>query len=180
MRINIMHKKIPIEQLQFHTNQSPEELAELEQLSIAISIINNNDLQKVTILNLKYESLSILYKHQEHYAHSLLLKGHIYYRLGRNHESLNFFKIALNHTLNEDLKHKIYVNLGALYTYFGNFSKAIKVYNIAISSSKNSQSSNIFNNIAAIYFKQKEYLKAIDYLNKSLEKVSEETKKIKE
>ncbi|MEI6311857.1 MAG: tetratricopeptide repeat protein [Bacteroidota bacterium] len=161
------------EKLHFHNHQSPEELKELEDCRVTIEDKLNKNPQEALDLSLKYEDISKKYKHQEHFAESLSLKGQIFYHLGRNHESLNLLNIAIKFTSNEDLKYKLYVNLGALYTYFGQFSKAIEIYNVAISSSKNSQNCTVFNNIAAIYFKQKDYEKTIEYLNKALELIED-------
>ncbi len=163
------------EKLHFHNHQSPEELKELEDYKNILEDLQNKNPQEALNLSLKYEELSRIYRHQEHCATSLSLQGHINYQLGNNELTLKNCELALQITKNNELKYKLYITSGAAYTYFGQFSKAIEIYNIALNTNNVSHSSTIFNNIAAIYFKQKEYEKAIDYLNKSLELVADNT-----
>jgi signal transduction histidine kinase len=77
--------------------------------------------------------------------------------------------MSIKFTKNIELNHKIHILLGAIYTYFGEFDKALEVYDFAIKTNNNSSTSTVYNNIAAIYFKQKNYNEAIQYLNKALE-----------
>ena len=159
----------------FHNNQSPEELEELEQLRIAIYINTGKNAKQAMIQSLEYEKLAIKYNHKEHYAESLSIQGRVYFELGKNDLSLKLCSLALIYTKNDELKYKTINILGASYIFIGEYSKAIEAYNIAINTNVTDRSCSILNNIATIYFKQKEYEKAIDYFNKSLENISNQT-----
>lgn len=158
-----------IDKIQFHTNQTPEQLRELEACRKEIDDqVDGNPklaLQKIQ----EYKLLSLDYGHKEHLIWQIYYVGLALYHTGDNEKSLECCNIALKHAIKKELLYKIQICLGAVYTYFGHFSDAINSYNIALSSNKESVSPTIYNNIAAIYFKQKDFKKAIEYFNKGLE-----------
>ena len=160
---------IDFDNLEFHTNQTPEQLRELEENREDIESIMNKDPHEALILCESSINKSLLYKHKEYLANFLFLKGHNLYQTCKCSLALSYCNFSSKYTSSEELINRIQICLGAVYTYFGEFSKAIEAYNIAINSSIVSISSTVFNNIAAIYFKQKEYIRAIEYLNKALE-----------
>ena len=161
--------KHSIEKIKFHNHQSTEELKELEDCKIAVEDLHIKNLHDALEMNLIYEKLSIDNCHQEHFAICQSIMGHINYHLGNYNLILKNCDLALRFTKNNQIKYRAYITSGAAYTYFGQFSNAIKVYNKALKTRNISHSSTIYNNIGAICFKQKEYEKAIEYLNKSLD-----------
>ena len=158
-----------IENIKFHTNQTPEQIKDLKHYNSIINKHTNNDTRS-SIENCEiYLNLSIKYFHKEHLSESLYLYGFCNYLLGNNELALDFCLNASKYASSLDLNHRISICLGAVYTYFGEFSKALEAYNSALNSNDTNLSSTIFNNIATIHFKQKEYKKAIEYLNKAIE-----------
>lgn len=158
-----------LDKLPFHTNQTPEQLKELEEMKTFI----NENISKDPKLSLEdinlYNNLSIKNLSLDHLSESNYLYGYCNYLLGNNNVALDYCLKALKTSNSIELNNKTYICLGAIYTYFGEFNKAIESYNVAINSNIGFINPSIFNNVAAIYFKQKDFKNAIDYLNKALE-----------
>ena len=158
-----------IENIKFHTNQTPEQLRELEEMKLQIEDLVNKDPQNALSYCQNYYDKSLNFKSQVHFIECIYLKSVIYYFLGDIKDALFLCNYALKNKISNESIYKFEICLGAIQTFYGDFSKAIEAYNNALNINKDSYSSLIYNNIAAIYFKQKEYLLSIDYLNKALE-----------
>ena len=158
-----------IENLPFHTNQTPEQLKELEEMKTFINEnISKDPKLRLEDINL-YNNSSIKNLCLDHLSESNYLYGYCNYLLGNNNVALDYCLKALKTSNSIELNNKTYICLGAIYTYFGEFNKAIESYNVAINSNISFINPSIFNNVAAIYFKQKDFKSAIYYLNKALE-----------
>jgi signal transduction histidine kinase/Tfp pilus assembly protein PilF len=138
-------------------------------MKLSVEELLNKDPQAALEKSEEYILLSKKYLAQEHLANFLYLYAALHYLTGKNSDALEYSKMAIKFTKNIELNHKIHILLGAIYTYFGEFDKALEVYDFAIKTNNNSSTSTVYNNIAAIYFKQKNYNEAIQYLNKALE-----------
>ena len=158
-----------IENIKFHTNQTPEQIKEMEEYRLEIESIMNKDPN--TVMNLCEISINkaLLYTHKEYLANFLYLKAHYLCQIGDNSNCLNICKHALNISENKNLISRIKVCMGAVYTYYNELHKAIETFNQAIDTNVVTYKANIFNNIATIYFKQKDYQKSNNYLKRALE-----------
>ena len=158
-----------LDKISFHTNQTPEQIQELEEMRDYITENINKDPKRLLETIINYKAVSINYFNLNHLSESLYFIGFCNYLLGKNDIALTSCINALKISKSIELKYRINICLGAIYTYFGDFSRALESYNIAINTPSKSLSPFVFNNIAAIYFKQKEYVIAIEYLNKAIE-----------
>ena len=107
-------------------------------------------------------------------ATSMNLIGNTYYLTGDLDSALLFYEKAVD-VLNEiDAKIKaatVLVNIGSIYNAQGNVLKALDAYHISMINFKNDSNKLgvVINNIAGIYFKQKDFNKAIELYTKSVE-----------